>query len=106
MVVPSTSIEIDNCTPITVTARDQGIAGGIAGEEETGVQFVQYRYYPQGGQVPDWTTVSGPRALFFLIGADGVYRLEFRSADNVGNIEAARGRPVVLRNIGLCLGIG
>ncbi len=93
LVVPTTSITgnvVNNCRPWTITATD--------GATGSGVQFVQYRFYPRNASPPTFTTAPSAEAVFSLHGPDGLYQVEYLAVDNVGNIEPSHARVATLVN--------
>ena len=64
-------------TPFTVTATD----------DTSGVWNVWYRFFPNGGSAPGYTSVDGFSASFSLSGADGLYEVDTYATDNAGNDE-------------------
>jgi hypothetical protein len=66
---------VSAATPFTATASDQ----------DSGVQNIWYRDFPQAGSAPAFTPVTGSTAVFNLTGADGWYEADAYATDNAGN---------------------
>lgn len=60
-----------------------------ATDEDSGVQNLWYRSYPDGTPPPAYTPVIGSTTSFTLAGADGIYDVGLYATDNAGNDEPA-----------------
>jgi hypothetical protein len=87
------NLYVDSTTPFTLTARDDwchtclGIVSGVAS--------TAYRIYNLTYDT-GWRTYDTPCHLEGL--EDGTYNIDYRSIDNVGNIEAANTATAILDN--------
>jgi SdrD B-like domain len=66
---------VSAATPFTVTGTDQ----------DSGMQNIWYRDFPQGGSAPAYTPVIGSTGVFNLAGTDGWYEADTYATDNAGN---------------------
>ncbi|GAF91349.1 unnamed protein product, partial [marine sediment metagenome] len=81
-------IVISPCTPITLTAIDPG-----SGDAGSGISRTEYRVYK--GTIPcEYTVYSGSFTI-----STGIQALEYRSIDNVGNIEDEKSITLTVTHI-------
>jgi hypothetical protein len=82
---------VNEKTTFTLTATDP--CDGIPG---SGVKYTKYRIQSPDGTWSEWQTYTEP---FTLGTVDGIYHIEYYSADNAGNVEETQSETDKLDNI-------